>query len=118
MSGLVREMTVVRGVADGVVDMFRQRIYEDGAKLGGDFKCEKSSLGWLADQLEAAADERVVEVAHHAPPDHLEVFGRGGDHGEDINVNVLNTRDGERAYSLSALTPDGARKLAAELRAL
>jgi hypothetical protein len=115
---LVSEETTVRGVTDGVVVVYRMRVFANGAKLGGDFKCAKSSLPWLIAQLEAVANEQASEVTHDAAPDHLEVFGRGGDHGEDINVNVLNTRDGERAYSLSAMTPEGARKLAADLRAL
>jgi hypothetical protein len=119
---LASDETEVRGVIDGVVVVYRMRVFANGAKLGGEFRCQPSSLPWLIGQLEAVASERASEAAHDAPPDHLEVFARGGDHGEDININininVLNTCDGERSYSLGAMTPEVAQRLASELRTL
>lgn len=121
MSDLITEETKLVGLVDGLLLIKRERVWSDGARLGGDFFCEPRATSWLADQLELAADDRVSEVTHDAPPDHLVVFVRGGEHGAPINVHVHNRREPTsshgKTYTLSGMSPEAARLLAAELRA-
>jgi hypothetical protein len=116
VSDPIKEETTVQGLVDGLLVIKRERVWADGARLGGDFLFDPRSKAWLADQLEAAAAESITEITHDAPHDHLTVFTRGGDHGQPINIHVHNKRDGARTYTLSAMSPEVARKLAANLR--
>lgn len=110
------------GLVDGLLLIKRERIWSDGARLGGDFFCEPAVAKWLAEQLELAADERVSEATHDAPPDHLVVFVRGGERGAPINVHVHNRREPTvargKTYTLSGMSPEVARQLARDLRAV
>jgi hypothetical protein len=117
----VKEETKVVGVVDGLLVITRQRVWADGATLGGEFMCDPNVGRWLADQLDVAADGQVSEIAYDEPPDHLVVFLRGGEHGAPINVHVHNDREESashgRTYTLSAMSPAVARKLAEDIRA-
>jgi hypothetical protein len=117
----IREETTVVGLVDGLLVIKRERVWSDGAVLGGEFMCDPQVAGWLADQLERAADAGLSEVTYDAPPDHLVVFVRGGDRGAPINVHVHNRRDPSashgRTFTLSGMSPAVARQLAADLRA-
>ena len=117
----VSETTEIVGIVDGLLVIRREAVYDDGARLGGDFLVDPAQAPWIADQLEAAADERLVEVERKASPDDLVVFVRGGDRGQPINVNVHNRRapDAPRGKTnvLGGMSPVTARKLACELRA-
>jgi hypothetical protein len=117
----IREVTEVVGLVDGLLVVRRECVWADGARLGGDFMCDARSIGWLADQLERAADELISEVSHDSPPDHVLVFASGGDRGAPISIHVLNRRELTAAhgktYALSGMYPEVARKLAADLRA-
>lgn len=123
VSDPVHEVTQVVGLVDGLVLIKRERVWSDGARLGGDFVCQPHVIGWLADQLERAADDAISEVQHDAAPDHLVVFVRGGEHGAPININVHNRREPSapsygRTVTLSGMSPATARQLAKDLRAL
>ena len=117
----MKEGTKVVGVVDGLLLIRRERVWADGAVLGGAFMCEPHVAGWLADQLELAAEEQVSETANDAPPDHVVVFLRGGEHGAPINIHVHNDREASaphgKTYTLSAMSPAVARKLASDIRA-
>lgn len=119
----IHDTTEIAGVINGLMMIERQRIWADGAKLGGDFLVASQHAGWLADQLERAADGEISEVALDAAPDHLVVFVRGGEHGGAINIHihVHNRRESsepdQKTYTLSAMSPDTARRLAANMRA-
>jgi hypothetical protein len=117
----IREVTEVVGIVDGLLLVTRERVWANGARLAGDFMCDPQLVGWLADQLDLATDEAVSRVACDAPPDHLIVVAGGGEHGEPINISVLNRREltagHGKTYTLSGMYPEVARKLAADLRA-
>ena len=117
----MREETKVIGVVDGLLLIRRERVWADGTTLGGDFMCEPHVADWLADQLELAADEKVSEITHDSPPDHLVVFLRGGEHGAPINIHVHNDREPSaphgKTYTLSAMSAAVALKLASDVRA-
>lgn len=121
MTKPVREETRVIGVADGLLLIKRERVWADGAILGGDFICNPQVARWLADQLELAATEQISEVTYDSAPDHLVLFVRGGEHGAPINIHVHNRResasDDGKTYTLSAMSPEVARQLARDLRA-
>jgi len=121
MSEPISERTQIVGLSDGLLVIHRERIWSDGAKLGGDFMCAPGVVPWLADQLERAANEQVSEVAFDYPPDHLVLFVRGGDRGNPINIHVHNRRDTAaphgRTYTLSAMSTQVAEALARDLRA-
>jgi hypothetical protein len=122
MAEPIREVTDVVGLVDGLLLVRRERVWADGGRLAGDFMCDPQVVGWLADQLDLAADDAVSRVACDAPPDHLSVFMGGGDHGEPINISVHNRRELTAAhgktYTLSGMYPEVARKLATNLRAV
>ena len=56
------------------------------------------------------------------PPDHFVVYTRGGDHGEDINVDIHNRRDPAaphgQIYAISGISPAAALRIVAQLLAL
>lgn len=120
VSELVREETKVVGLVDGLLVIRREQVWRDGARIGGDFVCEPQVAKWLAEQLELAADDRISETKHEAPPDHLLVFVDGGEHGAPINISVLNRREptapNGKTHGLSGMSPEVARQLAADLR--
>jgi hypothetical protein len=117
----IREVTEVVGIVDGLLLVTRERVWANGARLAGDFMCDPQLVGWLADQLERAADELVSEASHDSPPDHILLFVRGGDRGAPIGIHVHNRRELTAAhgktYTLSGMYPEVARKLAADLQA-
>jgi hypothetical protein len=117
----ISEHTRIVGISDGLLVINRERVWADGAKLGGDFMCEIGVAGWLAEHLDRAANEQVSEIALDAPPDHLLLFVRGGDRGSPINIHVHNRRDSTaihgRPFTLSGMSPQAARALAIDLRA-
>jgi hypothetical protein len=116
MSDLIKEETTVQGLVDGLLVIQRECVWADGARLGGDFRFDPRSKAWLAEQLEAAADDSISRITHDAPPDHFTVYTRGGDRGQPININVHNKREGARTYTIGGMSPEVARKLAADLR--
>src|SRR5690349_15314896 len=94
----IRETTDVVGLVDGLLLVRRERVWANGARLAGDFMCDPQLVGWLADQLEQAADELVSEATHDSPPDHLLLFVRGGDRGTPIGIHVHNRREPAAAH--------------------
>ena len=121
MSEPIREETKIVGVVDGLLVIRRERVWSDGGVLGGDFMCDPQLAGWLADHLERAAADELPETTYDAPPDHLVVFLRGGEHGAPIKVHVHNRREPSAShggmFALSAMSPAVARQLATDLRA-
>lgn len=121
MSDHVREETRLVGLVDGALLIKRERVWSNGARIGGDFLCEPQVAHWLAEQLELAADDRISEANRDAPPDHLVVFVAGGEHGAPLNISVLNRREptvsNGKTCGLSGMSPEVARNLAADLRA-
>lgn len=117
----IREHTIVVGLVDDLLLIKRERVWSDGTRVGGDFMIDPRNVGWLADQLELAADEKISETTHDAEYDHLNVFVRGGEHGTPINIHVHNDREAiavhGKTYVLSGMYPKIAYKLAADLRA-
>lgn len=117
----LREETTVVGLVDGLLLIKRERLWSDGARLGGDFMFDPRSAGWLADQLEFAAEDNLSDATYDSAPDHLLVYVRGGDYGQPININVHNRRETNAAhgktYTMGGMSSEVARKLAAELRA-
>ena len=91
--------------------------------MGGDFICEASAADWLADHIEAGADPcgaPDIEIDLAMPPDYFRVYSRGGEHGEDVNINIQNLRDPSaprgRTYAISGVSPGAAKSLVAQLR--
>ncbi len=117
------EAEFVASAGDGLLLIHYERVWEDGVKLGGDFVCEASAAGWLAERIEAAANPcGAPDVDQAIPPDHFIIFSRGGEHGEDVNVHTHNRRDPSAprggTYTLSGISPGAAKSIAAQLRTL
>lgn len=123
MFKLTSEMWSVGSTGDGLLVIRFDQLWDYSIKLGGDFVCEMDAAGWLADRLDAAAGPcGAPPVDQLMPPDHFLIFVRGGERGEDLNVNLHNRRDPSAPrggnYALSAITPEGAKSIAAEMRAI
>jgi hypothetical protein len=123
MSRIRNEVEFVANAGDGLVLIHYEQVWEDGVNLGGDFVCEASAAGWLADRIEAAADPwGAPDVDEIMLPDHFIIFSRGGEHGEDTNVHLHNLREPSAprggTYALSGIWPGVAKSVAAQLRAL
>ena len=124
MSELVNETATVESLAGGLLLIHHNRSWDNNFSMGGDIICEAIAAGWLADHVEAATSNSwdLRDVDQEMPPDHFLVYTRGGEHGEDINVNIQNLRDPAaprgRTYALSGISPAAALSIVAQLRAL
>lgn len=124
MSKLVNETATVKSLAGGLLLIHHDRSWDDNFSMGGDITCEATAAGWLADHIEAATADSwgVPDVDYEMPPDHFLVYTRGGEHGEDINVNIHNRRDRAaprgQTYAIGGISPAAALSIVAQLRAL
>jgi hypothetical protein len=120
---MIEDSLTVESAGGGLLIVRYKQLWSDGEDMGGEFVCEASAASWLADRIQDAADLwSVPDIEQAMPPDHFHVFQRGGEHGEDVNVHVQNWRDPTaprgKDYVLGGMTPETARKLAADLRTI
>jgi hypothetical protein len=123
MAKLVKDAASVTNMGDGLLSINYDRFWDDGTNMMGVVFCEASAAGWLAGRIEAAAEPcGAPDLDQAMPPDHFLIFVRGGEHGEDTNVHVHNSRDpgAPRAgtYTMSGISPGAARSIATQLRAI
>jgi hypothetical protein len=124
MSKLINETATVESLTGVLLLIHHNRSWDNDFSMGGDFICEATAAGWLADHIEAATSDSwdVRDVDQEMPPDHFLVYTRGGEHGEDINVNIHNHRDPAaprgQVYAIGGISPAAALKIVAQLRAL
>ena len=123
MAKLLKEMATVTSAGEEPLLIRYERSWDDGTEMGGNFVCEVSAASWLADHIEVAADVwSAPDVEVEMPPDHLLVFARGGEHGEDTNVHIHNRRDPGAPrggiYTMSGISIPTAKHIVAQLRAL
>jgi len=110
-------------VAGGLLLIHHERSWDNDFRMGGVMVCEATAANWLADHIEAAAADNwsTPDVDQEVPPDHFLVYTRGGEHGEDINVNIHNRRDPAaprgQVYAIGGISPAAALKIVAQLRA-
>jgi hypothetical protein len=123
MSKITRETAYATSLAGGLLLIHHDKLWDNGLTMGGDLIAQLTAAPWLADQIQQAADEwSAPDVDRDIPPDHFRIYPRGGEHGEDIDVNLINLRDPAaqrgKTYALSVISPTAAHKVAADLRAL
>jgi hypothetical protein len=124
MSKLINETATVESLADGLLLIHHERSWDNDFRMGGVIVCEATAANWLADHIAAAAADNwsTPDVDQEMPPDHFLVYTRGGEHGEDINVNIQNRRDSAaprgQVYAIGGISPAAATEIVAQLRAL
>jgi hypothetical protein len=119
MANILNESISV-SAADGLVRIAHTQLHDSGIDLGGVLVCDRSALGWLADEVAKAAEVwGYVEVDEIKAPDHFTVYVGGSDMQPFVHVH--NQRDPSspegRTYTLG-MTVDAARSLVDKLRAL
>ena len=124
MSKLINETATVERLAGDLLLIHHERSWDNDFRMGGVIVFEATAANWLADHIEAAAadDWDARDVDQEMPPDHFLVYTRGGEHGEDINVNIHNRRDPAaprgQVYAVGGISPAAALQIVAQLRAL
>ncbi len=124
MSKLINETATVESLSGGLLLIHHSQSWDNDFSMGGDLVCEATAAHWLADHVEVATSDSwdTPDVDQDLPPDHFRIYSRGGEHGEDINVNIHNHRDPAvprgQVYALSGISLAAAMKIVAQLRTL
>ena len=119
MADLLTESVAVVGASPGCLRIHHTQVHSDGIDMGDELVFDKASAGWLAAQIDKAADAwGFAEVDEVHGPDHFTIYVGGSDMQPFVHLH--NQRDPQapdgRVYTLQ-MTTDVARSLASQLGA-
>jgi len=119
MAEILHESVAVTGDPPGCLRIQHTQVHTDGVDMGGELVFDIAAAGWLADQIDQAAEAwGFAEVDDVRGPDHFTIYVGGSDMQPFVHVH--NQRDPNaaegRVYTLQ-MTVETARSLAAGLRA-
>jgi len=118
MAQILQESVAVSGASPGCLRIQHTQVHADGIDMGGELVFDANEAGWLADQVDNAADAwGFAEVDEVRGCDHFTIYVGGSDMQPFVHVH--NQRDPSapdgRVYTLQ-MTVETARLLVADLR--